>query len=895
MFIRKLFISAVMLVALGGCKGAGVPEELPGITQVQLNILAEKMDVKYRLIENRGSENCVVAGGKSACHIAQLIFTSPVDVNATGWHIYLGLRGDPIVEVRNNEFTIEQINGDFHRLSPTDEFTGFSSGKSKIIEFVGSGLVQSESVLLPNYYIVAEGLDPSIIASTKVTINPETGMEVRPYVVPLTDSETQFNGNPEDQTLWATSSRLYQANQNLSEDVAGIDGAIIPTPTSVTKYPGQVSLANGISLRFNNADKTSVQPALDRLALLGVLEREGGLPVTITVDENGAIPAESYQLEVARVGITINAVDSAGALYGIQSLASLVVPGETDIPLLSVSDKPLYSFRGLHIDVARNFHSKELILKIIEQMGAYKLNKLHLHLGDDEGWRLEVAGLPELTDISSKRCHDLTEAHCLLATLGSGPHSNSDINGYYTIEDYKDLLRAASARNIQIIPSFDMPGHSRAAIKAMEVRYHKFMAQGEEEKAKEYFLTDLNDKTVYQSIQSYDDNTLNVCMESTYRFINKVIDGMKTVHAAAGQPLTRYHLGADETAGAWTESPVCKEFLADNEYGVETIEELNSYFVERVVKMLAAKDIIVAGWHDGMGKVDPNSIPKVQTNIWAPIYEGARELAHRQAAHEWLEKGAHGVAHEQANYGWDVVLSTPEALYFDFQYSADPKEHGQNWAMRELDTRKVFEFMPDNLPAHAEFWTNKLGQSYTIDDRVQRDEDGNITHRPRKRGNGFAGIQGQIWSETLRSDELVEYMLFPRMIALAERAWYKPEWAVPYNYDGAIYGPSTNAFTDQMQEQRDAEWNQFANAIARKVLPKLDRADIQYRIPPVGAQITDGILKANISLPGLAIEFRVDEGDWHLYQGPVEVNGEMVEVRAIAPDGRRRGRSLHVI
>src|SRR5690606_18844401 len=158
-------------------------------------------------------------------------------------------------------------------------------------------------------------------------------------------------------------------------------------------------------------------------------------------------------------------------------------------------------------------------------------------------------------------------------------------------------------------PSFDMPGHSRAAIKAMEARYRKYMAAGRPEEAERYLLSDLNDKTVYRSIQYYNDNTLNVCRESTYAFIAKVVDEVKKMHADAGHPLSRYHIGADETAGAWKESPLCAAFLADNEAGITDIGQLGGYFIERVARMLTVRGIEAAGWSDGMGHTDPDRMP----------------------------------------------------------------------------------------------------------------------------------------------------------------------------------------------------------------------------------------------------------------------------------------------
>ncbi len=870
-----------MAVTMFGCTDTENNDKttmLPAVNQENLETIAAQLDVTYSVNENRPAGGCTAAGEKTPCYLATLSLTSPVALDFTGWSLYFS-QVDPVAEATSEEFVVEHLNGDLHRISPTPQFSGFDAGETKTIQLVGRGVVLSESKLMPNYYVVANDLEPEVIASTQVQEDPETGLEIRPYATSLTDP-AQFKSHAQDQTEWATSERIYEANAGLSAVSDGLDGVIIPTPAEVTPGAGSLDLAKGIQLQLTGVDQAALQPALDRLELFGVPQTADGIPLAVTVDDAGrdGVWTESYTLNITDNEINVTAADSAGAFYALQSIASLLVPGVTTVPQLRVVDQPRYSFRGVHIDVARNFHSKELLLNILDEMAAYKLNKLHLHLGDDEGWRLEIAGLPELTDVGSRRCHDLTESRCLLPQLGSGPHGNSQVDGYYSIKEYQDILRAADARNIQVIPSFDMPGHSRAVIKAMEARYRKLMKEGKDEAARQYLLSDFEDKTDYESIQFYGDNTINVCMESTYKFIDKVMDEMQAVHTAAGQPLTLYHIGADETAGAWVDSPICKQFLADNNHGVDSVDELGAYFIERVANLLADKGIKTGGWNDGLGETNPDQMPEgVQSNLWA-----------------LLGSEAHHVTHQHINNGWDVVLSLPDILYFDFPQSADPKEHGYYWGSRETTARDVFDFMPDNLPVHAEFRTNQLGQPYTADDRVQRDDAGNVIHSPRAKNTRVAGIQGQIWSETLRSDEVVEYMLFPRMVVLAERAWHKPEWAVPYNYDGAVYSQTTNAFTSEMRAQRDAEWNRFANSLAHKVFPKLDRVGMEYRLPTVGAKIENGILKANISFPGLGIEYRVDGGEWQPYTDEVKVNGKQVDVRAVAPDGKRKGRSLRV-
>ena len=346
--------------------------------------------------------------------------------------------------------------------------------------------------------------------------------------------------------------------------------------------------------------------------------------------------------------------------YALESLAQQATSDRGIIKPMVIEDAPRLPFRGLHLDLARNFHSKAQVLKVIAQMGRYKLNKLHLHLGDDEGWRLQIATLPELTEVGAYRCYDPSETHCLLPQLGAGPDRDTPVNGYLSRADYIEILKAAKARGIEVIPSFDMPGHSRAAMRSMEARYRRLMAAGQAAKAQEFRLVEPADTTQYRSVQNYNDNTLNVCLPSTYRFIDAVVDDIATLHAAAGVPLKAYHIGADETAGAWSGSPACKALMAKTG---RSVEKLGPMFIERVSGSLGRRGITAAGWSDGLDHVDPAKMPRaVQSDIWGDLFTAATAEAHRAA-----------------NLGWKTVVAVPNVLYFDIPYAPDPLERGYDW------------------------------------------------------------------------------------------------------------------------------------------------------------------------------------------------------------------------
>ncbi|MBZ6380692.1 MAG: carbohydate-binding domain-containing protein [Sphingomonas sanguinis] len=812
--------------------------------QADLDRLAATLGYRYTILTNRPA-SCPT--GTPRCFEADIAIVVPEGAPSLPVEIRYSLV-NPVLKIDSDTFDNRTINGDLNvlTLKPGQQL---KPGQTYHVKLTGLGAFFSRNHMMPNATLAAEGLTPRVIAATRTATDAETGLETLPFVAPMTDEAALARSAPDDQTVWRTPERAFALYAERGA-ATPVDVAILPRPAKVTRPAGApVDLSRGLRVTTAGFTRAAIAPALAGLPM-------GTVPLTIR--KQAGLAAEGYRLTVAQGGITIAAADAAGASYALRSLAQQMAAEGTTLRPLIVEDAPRYGFRGLHIDLARNFHSKAEILKLIEQMAVYKLNTLHLHLGDDEGWRLQIASLPELTEIGAYRCTDLTEKSCLSPQLGADPARDAATNGYLTAADYTEILRAAAARQIDVIPSFDMPGHSRAAIRSMEVRYQRLMAKGDKAAAERFRLVEPGDTTRYSSVQHYDDNTLNVCIPSTYRFIETVIDAIAGLHKAAGVPLTTYHIGADETAGAWVESPACRVMMAKT--GMQP-KQLGAYFIERISADLAKRGIAVAGWSDGLGHTDPAKMPaKVQTNIWSNLHAG-------------------GVAeaHGQANRGWKTVLSIPDLGYFDMPYAADPNETGYDWASREVDSFQVFGFMPGNLAANAALIPNILAQPKAIADTV-----------PLQPGRSIAGIQAQLWSETVRRDSQVDYMLFPRLLALAERAWSKPDWEPAY-IAGTGYQPN-DPRVDRIKLL--AGWQNFAGRMGVQ-MRLLDRAGVTYRLAPPGARIANGRLEANTEFAGTPIEYRTGGSAWTRYTGPVAVTGA-VELRTRTPDGHRASRIVTV-
>lgn len=837
--------------------------------------IGSALDLTYRVLANRGEGSCALpdgqASGKEPCYEAEIVLKASRPLELAGREIYFS-QVDPVDVVAGGGARIEHLNGDLHVLRLAAGAPVLQPGESQRISFIVRGLSLTRAKHMPNFYIVDGNGDAAIIDSTREVAADFQGRKHLPHLAPL---PLPLKRAKDDLTPLETPERAGAENRGIALVADAVDSGIVPMPRQVELDAGgsRLDLRRGLKLSGNAMLIGKLGPALDRLEQLGVKQTFSGIPMFVEPDS--ALGPEAYRLHVTDNAISIAAGDGAGAFYAVQSLAALVRPGHSDIPVISIADSPRFAFRGMHLDIARNFHGPETIRALIDQMAAYKLNRLHLHLADDEGWRLEIAGLPELTDVGARRCHDPGENRCLLPQLGSGPFAEGSGTGHLSAEDYVALLRYAAERQVSIIPSLDMPGHARAAVRSMDARHRKLLAAGRSrEEAEQFLLSDPGDTTEYRSIQHYSDNTINVCRPSAYRFIGHVLDRLIAMHEEARTPLQRYHIGADETAGAWVQSPICRSFVASGA-GPSTIDDLGGYFIARVTRMVADRGVIPAAWSDGLSHADASMLPdRIQSNVWGTLAGGGARTAH-----------------QHANRGWDVVLSIPDALYFDMPYSAHPEEGGYYWAIRRAPTRKLFSMMPENLPALAAYWRDGSDHEITIDDRPA--SGGDPDYRPLVAGREFLGIQGHLWTETIRDRESLGYQLFPRMFALAERAWHRAPWEAPYDHSGVLVSFGDRVAGLPRDDARAADWNRFASIVGKKELPKLAAAGWSFRLPPVGILRDGPIIRTSVAIPGLLIQCDAGSG-WTSLEDCDPITGKRLKLRAALSSEGPHGRAVTI-
>ncbi|MBY4830838.1 family 20 glycosylhydrolase [Burkholderia dolosa] len=740
----------------------------------------------------------------AACATGRLILQNRGHrtIAAGGWRLYLhSIRR--LLRIDRPGFALRRLTGDLYALTPQPGALRLAPGERVELPFVAEYWLRRYSDVIPRPYVVVDGAPPAVLRYN------DTDDELR-YVESLpADAQNSSTGNAPPVAARPDPSRA------------------LPSVKRQQMLAGALEL-RGVELALSDLPAAQVAALRERATTLGLDGTR--VPVRGAVEPR-RLPADiatpgGYRLAIGPRGALIEGYDRAGLYYGVQTLFSLVPAGGGTIPAMLIEDAPRFVHRGMHVDLARNFKHPATLRRLIDQMSAYKLNRLHLHLSDDEGWRIEIPGLPELTDVGARRCHDPSETRCLLPQLGSGPDNRSG-GGYLTRDDYVALVRYAADRFVEVIPEIDMPAHARAAVVSMEARYRRLHAAGREQEANAYRLLDPQDTSNLLTVQFYDRRSdLNPCVPGARNFATKVIREIASMHADAQVPLRIWHFGGDEAKNIllgggfqplngtdpnkgridlaaqdkpWARSPACTALLQRGE--IKSIDELPTRFAKQVSAIVAANGIgTMAAWQDGIKHANgPQdfSTRRVMVSLWDTIFWGASDSAR-----------------DLGNRGYLTVLALPDYLYFDFPYTLNPRERGYYWGSQATDEYKVFSLAPENLPQNAEVIGDRDGNAFEVT------------------GTGAAprieGIQAQAWGEVMRNDTFLEYMVYPRLLALAERAWHRADWELPYTA-GVRYKRGDTHHVDTAALQRD--WAGFATLLKQRELPKLDRAGIGYRKP----------------------------------------------------------------
>lgn len=471
--------------------------------------------------------------------------------------------------------------------------------------------------------------------------------------------------------------------------------SVIPVPLKMEQGTGSFLLSEKTKL-YTNLQGGEAQLLENCLQTLPVHLKKGKKKDTQNVlsllitEKSGQLPTpESYTLSVTPERIQIQATSGAGLFYGIQTLLQLSVSSDTGVITVSaveVQDTPRFAYRGLMLDVSRHFFTKEFVKKQIDALAFYKINRLHLHLTDAAGWRIEIKKYPLLTEFAAWR----TDANWKKWWNGDRKYLRFDepgaSGGYYTQDDIREIVEYARQHFITVIPEIEMPAHSEEVLSA----YPQLSCAGEPYKNADFCVGN----------------------EETFTFLENVLTEVLELF-----PSEYIHIGGDEAGmAAWKTCPKCQKRMKDEH--LSHVDELQSYLIHRIEKFLNARGRRLLGWDE--------------------ILKGG--LAPNATVMSWRgEEG--GIA--AVTSGHRAVMTPGSHCYLDSYQDApysQPEAIGGY-----LPLKKVYAYNPVAASLSAE-------QAKLV-----------------------YGAQVNLFTEYVPTPEHVEYMLYPRTLALAEVAWSAPE------------------------------------------------------------------------------------------------------------------------
>ena len=644
---------------------------------------------------------------------------------------------------------------------------------------------------------------------------------------------------------------------------------IIPTPNKIDFFEGQMDLKTKYSINIDESLNLNFDFAKSLMSgVAKIVSNNEEADIKISFIEN--LTKESYELNIDNNSISIFASDRAGALYGLQSLKQIFLVAkleETAIRNLKITDSPKFSYRGMLLDISRNFYGPKKIKQILDYLSFFKINHLDFRLTDDEGWRLEIPGLEELTEVGSKRGYTKDESDNLIPIYGSGPDSNSSPgSGYLSKSEFMDILKYANERNITIIPQISYPSHIRSAIISMNARYQKYMKLGDKGEAEKYLLIDPNDESEYYSAQGFDDNIVCICRESAFNFYEKVIDEVYLMYKEAGVEMKKFGVGADEIPyGAWRKSPLCDKFMEEKSITGD-YDALYQYQQRRIYDKLSSYGLTMTGWDDILLRLTEKNQSETQIKdffkdddillfVWNNSWGGGRQ----------------DMIYKYANLGYKTIMSNSSAFYFDMVDDKDFDNIGLSWSgyadYKDIWTVDVFDIFNDSYGVKK----NDISTDY-----INKSEKIN----PENRDN-IIGIQSQIWGETIVDEDVLDYMFMPNIIVFSQKAW---------SQDDSWMSISDKEIKNQTLE---IEWNKFTNNLGQRVLPIVDEifGGLSYDLPKPGGIIVNDSLYANTVFPGLDIKYTLDgtvpDSNSENYTTPVKIKtDEVVHLRLFDKKGR---------
>ena len=478
---------------------------------------------------------------------------------------------------------------------------------------------------------------------------------------------------------------------NSCSDRKGID--VIPMPRSVEYHSGNFTISPETKF-YTNLSAESRQALTDYLEGTSL----GSVPFAESATGNNGIELnlcdssivtgnEAYRIEIDKKGVRLSANTETGIFYGLQTLLQLLNNGDNKtLPALTINDSPRFPYRGLHLDVSRHFFDKEFVKKQLNAMAYFKMNRLHWHLTDGAGWRIEIKKYPRLTSFAAWRPFDKLNDWWVGGRTFCEQDDPRAVGGYYTQDDIREVVAYAAERHITIIPEIEMPGHSEEVL----ATYPELSCSG-----KPYVNADFCIGT-----------------EKTFEFLENVL--LEVIDLF---PSEYIHIGGDEASkSSWKTCPRCQKRMADEH--LNSVDELQSYMIHRIEKFLNDHGRKIIGWDE--------------------IIEGG--LSPTATVMSWRgEEG--GIKAVKA--GNQAIMTPGKYCYLDAFQDAPNTQPMAIGGYLTLEKVYSFEPVPDSLST--------------------------------KEAELILGVQGNVWTEHIPTPEHYEYMIYPRILALAEIGWSPSE------------------------------------------------------------------------------------------------------------------------
>ena len=470
--------------------------------------------------------------------------------------------------------------------------------------------------------------------------------------------------------------------------------AIIPEPVQIVRNEGIFVLPAHVLVNASPSNQLQqvINALKQKLKVTGtsveIANKTASPTISLTLNTktDNLIGKEGYRLLVTPKTVNIKANEAAGLFYGLQTLFQLF-PKEIEsttavknkkwfVPCVEITDYPRFGWRGLMFDVTRHFFTKDDVKHYIDDMVRYKFNLLHLHLTDDEGWRIEIKSLPQLTKVGAWRVNKVGYFGTFSPPT---PDEPKDYGGFYTQEDLKEIIQYAKERFVDILPEIDVPGHSLAAI----VSYPELSCTPEANTYRVRSGEQIMDWSHGAPPIALVDNTLCPANEKVYQFLDKVITEIAQIF-----PFEYIHMGGDEAPhNFWEKNEMIKDLMKRE--GLTTIEQVQNYFTKKVDSIVRSKGKKIIGWDE--------------------ILEGGG-VPTTAAVMSW--RGMKGGI-EAAKSGHEVVMSPTDFAYIDYM-QGDVAMEPRIYASLSLNKTYQFEPLPNGVNAkyikggQANLWTEQV-------------------------------------------------------------------------------------------------------------------------------------------------------------------------------------------